>query len=168
MSFFKPEVSFSSNFASLFSVMKYSSSVLLYLKHYIRWSGGAHLKCKFWRLSSTRVKIRQIPHSVLKWQVNSSSIFTLFIVMTHNSSVSFKFTHSLLWTKGSHQSPNFDTFEWSGENLLNSWCNFPNNKSVFLQILHHSLVLWKITPLYFLGQTLNTSHNRNQSKWKFF
>ena len=40
------------------------------------------------------------------------------------------------------------TFKCSGENLPNSSCYFPNHKSFFLQILHHSLVSWKIT-LYF-------------------
>ena len=88
--------------------------------------------------------------SVLKWQVNSSSNFALFfIAMTHNSSANFKVIPFLLWTKGSHQSPNFDTFKWSGENLPNSPCHFPNHKWVFLQILYHSSVSWKITPLYF-------------------
>ena len=31
--------------------------------------------------------------------------------MTHNPSVNFKLVHFLLWTKGSHHSSNFDTFE---------------------------------------------------------
>ena len=57
--------------------------------------------------------------------------------------------HFLLWTKGSHQRPNFDTFKCSGENLPNSSCLFPNHKSIFLQILHDSSVSWKITPRYF-------------------
>ena len=88
--------------------------------------------------------------SVLKGQVNSFSNFASFlIVMTHNTSVSFKFIHLLLSIKGSHQSPNFETFDCSGENLPNSSCHFPNHKSVFLQILHHSSVSWKITPLHF-------------------
>ena len=88
--------------------------------------------------------------SVLKWKVNSSSNFALFfMVITHNSSVNFNDIPFLLWTKGSHQSSNFDTFECSGENLQNSLCYFPGNKSVFHQILHHSLMSWKITPLYF-------------------
>ena len=39
--------------------------------------------------------------------------------------------HFLLWTKGFHQSSNFDTFKCSGENLANSSCYFPNHKSVF-------------------------------------
>ena len=86
--------------------------------------------------------------SILKWQVSSSSNFaSFFIAMTCNSSVNFKLIHFLLWTKGSHQSPNFDTFKCSGENLPNS-CHFPSNKSVFLQILHHSSMSWEITPLY--------------------
>ena len=58
--------------------------------------------------------------------------------------------HFLLWTKGSHESTNFDTFKCSDENLLNSPCHFPNQKSGLLQILHDSLVPRKITPLYFL------------------
>ena len=51
--------------------------------------------------------------------------------MTHNSSVNFKLIHFLLWTKESHQSPNFDTFKCSGENSPNSSCHFSNHKSVF-------------------------------------
>ena len=110
------------------------------------------LKCKFMRLSSAQVKIRQIPH--VNFEATSqfpSKFASFFIVMTHNSSVDFKLIHYLLWTKGSHQSPNFDTFECSGKNLPNSLCHFPNHKSVFLQILHHSSVSWKITPLYFFN-----------------
>ena len=87
--------------------------------------------------------------SVLKQQVNSSLILvSFFIVMTHKSSVNFKLIHFLLWTKGSHQSPNFQAFVCSGKNLPNSSCHFPNQKLFFLQILHHSSVSWKITPLY--------------------
>ena len=54
--------------------------------------------------------------SVLKWQANFSSIFvSFFFVMTHSSYVNFELIHFLLWTKGSHQCPNFDTFECAGE-----------------------------------------------------
>ena len=90
--------------------------------------------------------------SILKRQVSFSSIFvSFFIVMTHNASVNFKVIHFLLWAKGSHQSSSFDNFECSGENLPNSSCHFPSNKSVFLQILHHSSISWEITPLYFFS-----------------
>ena len=71
----------------------------------------------FWVLESKFVKFLM---SVLKWQVNSSSNFaSFFIVMTHNSSVNFKLILFLLWIKGFHQSPNFDTFKCSSENLSN-------------------------------------------------
>ena len=93
--------------------------------------------------------------SILEWHVRSSSNFaSFFIVMAHNSSVNFKLIHFLLWTKGSHQSPNFDTFKCSGENLPNFSCHFPNHKSVFLQILHYSSVLWKISGLYFFSSNI--------------
>ena len=107
--------------------------------------------------------------SILKWLVSSSSIFvSFFIVLTHNSSVNFKLIHFLLWTKGSHQSSNFDTSESSGENLPNSSCHFPSKKSVFLQNLHHFSVSWKITPITFLAQAIYTLLKRSPLKWKFF
>ena len=101
----------------------------------------------FWVLESKFVKFVM---SVLKWKVNSSSNFALFfIVMTHNSYINFKVIPFLLWTKGSHQSSNFDTFKFSGENLPNFSGLFSNHSSVFLQNLHNSSVSWKITLLYF-------------------
>ena len=88
--------------------------------------------------------------SILKWQFYSSSNFALFfIAMRHNFSVNFEVISFLLWTTGSHQSPSFDTFKCSGENLQNFSCLFSNHKSVFLQNLHNSSVSWKITPLRF-------------------
>ena len=92
--------------------------------------------------------------SVLKLQVNSSLNFALFfITMTQNFSVNFKVIPFLLWTKGSHQSPNFDTFKCSGENLPNFSCHFSNQNLVSLQNLHNSSVSWKLTPLYFCSSS---------------
>ena len=71
---------------------------------------------------------------ILRWHVNSSSIFvSFFIVKIHNSSVNFKLIHFLLWTKWSYQSPNFETFKCSGENLPNSSCHFYNTSQFFLK-----------------------------------
>ena len=93
--------------------------------------------------------------SILKQQFSSSSIFiSFFIVMTQNSSVNFKLIHFLLWTKGSHQNPNFDTFKCSGKNLPNFSRHFSNHKSVFLQNLRNSSVSRKITPLYFCSSNI--------------
>ena len=100
-------------------------------------------------------------------EVHVTSIFiSFFIVMKHNSSVNLKLIHFLLWTKGSYQRSNFDTFECSGGNLQNSSCHFPSKKSVFLQIFHHSSMTWKITPLYFLAQIIHTLLKRSPLKWK--
>ena len=107
--------------------------------------------------------------SVLKWQVSSSPNFaSFFIVMTNNSSANFKLIHFLLWVKESHQSPNFDIFKCSGENLPNSSCHFSNHKSVFLQILHHSTVSWKITPLYFFSSNNIYFVQKEHIKMKMF
>ena len=118
----------------------------------------------FWDFRELRSKFAKFPTSILSWQVNSSSIFaSFFIVMTHNSPVNFQLIHFQLWTKESHQSPNFETFKCSGENMPNSSC-FLNHKLVFLQILNHSLVSWKITPLYVFRSNIT---KKNQSKCKF-
>ena len=88
--------------------------------------------------------------SILKQQVNCSLDFlSFFSVITHNSPAIFWLMHFLLWTKGSHESTNFDNFKCSGENLPNSSCHFPDHKSVFLQMLHDSSKSWETTPLYF-------------------
>ena len=84
-----------------------------------------------WVLRSKFIKFLM---SILKWQVNSPSIFVSFFIVTiHNSSVDFKVIHFLLWAKGSHQSPNFDTFECSGENLSNSSCHFQTSNQFFFK-----------------------------------
>ena len=101
------------------------------------------------------LKFAKLLMSILKWQVNSISNFTsFFIVITHNSRLNFKLIHFLLCIKGSNESPNFENFIYSGENLPNSSSHFPNHKSVFLQILHHTLVSWNIAPLYFFSSNI--------------
>ena len=56
-----------------------------------------------------------------------------------------------------------EIFEFcSGENLSYSSIYFP--KLVFLQVLHHFLVSWKITPLYFFSSNIT---GMDQSKCKF-
>ena len=45
----------------------------------------------------------------------------------------------------------FETFNCWGQNLSNSSCQFWNHKLISLQILYHSSVSWKITPMYFFS-----------------
>ena len=77
-----------------------------------------------------------------------------FIVMTHNFPVNFKLIPFQLWTKESHQSPSFETFKCSGENLPNSTCHFWKDKSALLQINYQSWLSSNITLLYFLGPSI--------------
>ena len=106
--------------------------------------------------------------SVLKWQVNSSSNFALFfIVMTHNSSVNFKVIPFLLWTKGSHQSPNFDTFKCSGEICQISQVFFQTIIQFFFKICI-TLQCRERRLLYtFVAQTIYTLVTRRQLKHNF-
>ena len=67
----------------------------------------------------------------------------------------------LLWTKGSHQSPNFGTFKYSGENLPNFSCPFSNHWSVFLQNLHNSSASLLCT---FVAQIIYILFTRSQLK----
>ena len=169
MSFLKAQVSFPSNFAWIFSAIRSNSSVIFLAQTLYALVKGAYENTtflEFWVLGSKLVKFFI---SILKRQVNSPSSFALiFIVMTHKSSVNLKVTLFLFWTKGSQQSPTFDTFKCSGEKLPNFSCHFSNHKSVFLQILHHSLVSWKITPLYFFSSNIIYFGQRSQLKSKFF
>ena len=83
--------------------------------------------------------------------------------MTQNSFVNFKLIHFLLWIKESHQSP-----RCSGAIFPNFSCHFPNHKSVFFQILHHSSVSWKILLCTFLAQTFYTLVKRSQCNFLDF
>ena len=83
--------------------------------------------------------------SILKQQVNSSSIFSSFFsVIVHNSSLNF--SARIFYFGSNSQFWHFQVFWWK---LSNFSCHFPNHQSVFLQILHNSSMSWKITPLYF-------------------
>ena len=48
MPFLEPRVSFSSNFASLFSFMRHNSSVLFHLNICILWTNGSNQSANFW------------------------------------------------------------------------------------------------------------------------
>ena len=102
--------------------------------------------------------------SSISSKVNSSSNFALFfIVMTHNSSVNFKVITFLLWTKWSHQSPNFDTFKCSGENFPN--CLFQTTSQFFFKMC---ITLQCHELNCFVAQPIYTLVTRSQLKLEFF
>ena len=74
-------------------------------------------KCKFSDLPLLTLKFTKFLMSFLEPRVSFSSNFaSLFSVMRHNSSVLFHLNLYMLWTKGAHQSANFQTFNYSHEN----------------------------------------------------
>ena len=106
----------------------------------------------FFRLSSARVKICQIPH--VSFKTASQPLFnfvSFFIIMTHNSSVNFKLIHFLLWTKGSHESPNFDTLKYSGlMSFSKPQVGFPSNSASLFNIMKdNSSLLFTSNNIYF-------------------
>ena len=112
LSFFKAQVIIPSNFASISSAIKNNSSILSLAQTLFTLVKSSLWKCNFLRCLSAQVKIYQILTSILNWQVNSSSNFvSFFIVTTQNSPVNFRLIHFLLWIEGSHQSPNFYSFK---------------------------------------------------------
>ena len=89
--------------------------------------------------------------------------------MTHNFSANFKVIPFLRWTKGSHQSPNFDTFKCSGQNLPNFSSLISSYVSKFLFKIFISLHCHK-RKLHctFVAQAVYTLVTRRQLKQNFF
>ena len=98
----------------------------------LRWEGASKLgsleqihflncpstsKCRFSILLLLPLKFSKFLMSFLEPRVTFSSNFaSLFCVMRRNSCVLFHLNLCMLWTKGSHQSVHFHTFDCSHEN----------------------------------------------------
>ena len=75
------------------------------------------LKCKLSDLPLVTLKFTKLLMSFLEPRASfSSNSASHFSVMRHNSSVLFHLNLCMLWTKGSDQSANFQTFDCSHEN----------------------------------------------------
>ena len=81
-----------------------SSPVLFSLKHYILWSKRVH---------QGGIPLQILHHSLLPWHITPSPPTPL-----PPSLVNIKLIQFLFWMKVSQESPNFETFEFSGENFL--------------------------------------------------
>ena len=129
MSFSKQQVSFSSNFASLFIVMKDNSSVLFEVKRHILCIKGTNQSANFLRFLSARVRFHQI---LVIFEATNQFFFKFYITFQcHEVQLvcSFLLKFYILSAKGAYQSTNFVKFHVS------------NRKS---EILHfHGLLLSK-------------------------
>ena len=129
MSVLKWQVNSSSNFASFFIVMIFSTSVNIKLMHFLLWTKKPHQSPNF----DTSVfwwKFAKFLMSFSKPQVNFSSNL-------HHSSLPWKITPLYFFRSNikyfAQQEPIkvqiYETFEYLGQNSPNS-CHFWNNKSV--------------------------------------
>ena len=82
LSFFKAQVSFRSNIASIFSATKQNSRILFLAQKLCTLFKRSPLKCKFLRFSSARVKICQIHH--VSFELTSQFHFKFFIIIQCN------------------------------------------------------------------------------------
>ena len=158
MSILKRQVSSSWLFASLFIVMTHNSTVNLKLiqssyistldKKILSKFQNWHLQVLWWKFAkflmsfSKRNKpviIQILHHSAVSWK-----IIPLYFFRSNNIYFAQK---ELMKMKI------FETFEWSGQILSNTLCQFWNDKSILLQILYHSSVSWKIIPLYLFSSS---------------
>ena len=67
MSFLEPRVSFSSNFASFFSVMRHNVSVLFHLNIYMLWTNGSNQSANFGTFNYPSVSWHIIPLKFSNW-----------------------------------------------------------------------------------------------------
>ena len=128
---------------------------------------SSQLKWKFFRFSGAQVKLLLM--SILNWHINSSSNLASFS-WPWKITPPYFFTLNIIYfgQKRPIKVQNFDTFKCSSQNLSNSLYQFWNDKWIPLQILHHSPLSWKRTPLYFLPQTLHILVKSSPLKCKFF
>ena len=122
------------------------------------------------RLLSAQVKICQIPYANFETTSRFLSKFCISLQFHERlfHCTFFSSNNTYFSQKEPIKVEIFETFECSGGILLNSLCQFWNDKSIPLQILYLSSVSWKINSMYFSAQTICTWFKRSPSKWKVF
>ena len=123
MSILELRTSFSSNFASLFSVMRHNSSVLFHLKLYMLWTKGARQSANFQDIWLCAWKLTKFLMSFFKPRVNfplnlSSHIWVMIQFL-------WNFLVETLYALDTHQSKFFQTLQRSFEFTS---CHFWNRK----------------------------------------
>ena len=90
--------------------------------------------CQFWNNKSI---LQILYHSSEPWKIISLYFFSsnnIYVVQKEPIKVKI-----------------VETLECSGQNLSNSSCQFWNDKLIPYQILNHSSMSWKMTPLHFFS-----------------
>ena len=129
--------------------MSCNSSVIFHLNNF-----SSHPKISDFRLFTW--KWTRFIMSFFKLRISLRLNFaSSFSLMTHNYSEIPQFKNYILWTTRSQQYTAFQTFI------------FHTASSESIYILHHCPVSWKLTPVYFLAQTLYAFYKSSPSKCQF-
>ena len=190
MSNLKRRVNSSSNFASFFIVMTSNSPVNFKLTHFLLWIKESHQSPT---LETFKCSVENVPNASCHFWKQRSVFLQILHQYSVPSNISPNFSPNIIYF-GQRQpikKQNFEIFKCSDQNSSNALCQywtdqslpleclhhssltlhlpssscyFTNHKLIFLQILHYSLVAWKITPLYFFRSNIN---GKDQSKCKY-
>ena len=136
------------------------------LKPQILWTKIVYRRDIFGLLNGG-VKLTKFLMSFLEPRVSFSSNFaSLFSFMEQNSSVLFHLNLYMLCTKGSDQRANFQTFDYSHENHLNSLCyffklhvNFPLNFTSHFSVMTHNFFQNFLTETYAFNKKSPSMYN---------
>ena len=155
MSFLEPRVSFSSNFASLFIVMRHNSSLSFHLNICILWTKGAH--------QSTIFQTFDCSHEV-SFSLNLASPFSVMKFLCN-----FQPETLYAFDQKSPSMYKFSDFECSNESSSNSSCHFWNPKvRVYSNFASLLSVMKDDSSVFFLVQTSYTIDKNSPSKWNFW
>ena len=135
--------------------MRYNSSVPFNLNLCINLYKKDPSKCKFSDFWLLAWKVTRFIRSFFLPRVSFPLKFeSSFIVMTHKSYEMFYLKHYMILTERAHQCTIFQTVSALLKIHPILYVIFATTMSGFIQSLRHCLVSSKITPLYFLAQTL--------------
>ena len=169
MSFLKAQVSFPSNIVSVFSAIKHNSPISFLPQTLYTLFKRSPLKCKFFRFSSARAKLPQIPY--VNFELTSQFLFRFSIILhCHDTKLPCQFqahTFSTLDQSIPSKSQFFDfpVFWWKFTKFLMSFLKLhvsfrSSVASIFSAIKHNSSILY-------LAQTLYTLVKGSPLKCKF-
>ena len=132
MSFLKVKVCFPWNFASIFSLIKHNSSVLLVAQTLYTLVKKSSLKWKFLRLLSAGVKTCQICHVSFETTSQFPSKFCVTLQCDERKLLCTFLVQTIytLLKKDPIKAKVFETFECLGQNMLDWSCQFWSEKSI--------------------------------------
>ena len=168
MSVLNWQVHSSSNFASFFSVITYTSSVSLWLMYFLLWTKASHENTNS---NTFKYSDKNLPNSSCHFPNHKS----VFLQILHDSSVSwnitllyvFKVKRCILCTKGTNQSANLLNFLVLGSKFTKFLLFLKQKKSFSSNFAPLFGIMRDISSILFSAEILYTFSKTSQSKYRF-